>query len=240
VSTLHDRIRGLIIRGEQATAIARLLGCGTDTVYREARRFRAGLPPGPEGGAPRGAVVKWDDARVGLLKELWCDNVSAGEIVKKFRAQGVEVSRSAIIGKAWRLGLPPRAQVNTSVARLTRVRKPSSFKPKRRPILEYGNPALRRLYLVEASQPPAEELFIPVAERKTVETLEDSSCRWPIGDPQHPDFHFCGRPKIAGLPYCDHHSRVAFQPPQTYRRAPPADRIPTYADAEKEDVACGS
>ena len=32
------------------------------------------------------------------------------------------------------------------------------------------------------------------------------------------DFHFCGRKKVTGLPYCDFHARRAFQPPQPRRR----------------------
>jgi GcrA cell cycle regulator len=66
--------------------------------------------------------------------------------------------------------------------------------------------------------PPAEELVIPLNERKYIQTLTESCCRWPIGDPQQPEFHFCGRKKIPGLPYCEVHARRAFQPPQTRRR----------------------
>ena len=46
-------------------------------------------------------------------------------------------------------------------------------------------------------------------EPKTVDTLERNDCRWPIGDPRHPDFHFCGAPQVAGRPYCDLHWRMA-------------------------------
>jgi hypothetical protein len=83
-----------------------------------------------------------------------------------------------------------------------------------------GNPALRQLYLgdTEPYTPPAEELVIPLNERKSIQTLTEVSCRWPIGDPQLADFHFCGRNKITGLPYCDFHARRAFQPPQPRRR----------------------
>ena len=58
-----------------------------------------------------------------------------------------------------------------------------------------GNPALRQLYLgdTEPYTPPAEELVIPLNERKSIQTLTEASCRWPIGDPQLADFHFCGR-----------------------------------------------
>ena len=83
-----------------------------------------------------------------------------------------------------------------------------------------GNPALRNLYLgdTEPYVPPAEELEIPVGERKYIQTLSENCCRWPIGDPQQVDFHFCGKKKIPGLPYCEAHARRAFQPPQARRR----------------------
>jgi GcrA cell cycle regulator len=169
----------------------------------------------------------WSDpANVELLKQLWGDGLSASQIANQIGG----VTRSAIIGKANRLGLSGRV-VPLSFAK----RQHNKPKP-RRPNYQIGNPGLRRLYLVPSAPVPFQELDIPLAERKTVPTLEDKDCRWPIGDPQHPDFHFCGRPKITGLPYCDHHSRVAFQPPQAYRRPPPAERIPTFSDAEREDA----
>jgi GcrA cell cycle regulator len=85
---------------------------------------------------------------------------------------------------------------------------------------QVGNPALRALYQPDAEPyvPAVEELVIPMAERKTIQTLTEFHCRWPIGDPQLPDFHFCGKTKVAGLPYCEFHARRAFQPPQARRR----------------------
>jgi GcrA cell cycle regulator len=55
-------------------------------------------------------------------------------------------------------------------------------------------------------------------ERKYIQTLTETCCRWPIGDPQQSDFHFCGKKKVTGLPYCEVHARRAFQPPQARRR----------------------
>ena len=83
-----------------------------------------------------------------------------------------------------------------------------------------GNSALRQLYLgdTEPYTPPAEELVIPLNERKYIQTLTETCCRWPIGDPQAADFHFCGKKKVTGLPYCEVHARRAFQPPQPRRR----------------------
>jgi hypothetical protein len=39
--------------------------------------------------------------------------------------------------------------------------------------------------------------------------LASDVCRWPCGDPGHPDFHFCGSP-VARRPYCEHHRAMAY------------------------------
>jgi GcrA cell cycle regulator len=55
---------------------------------------------------------------------------------------------------------------------------------------------------------------------KTLINLDRNDCRWPIGEPRHPDFHFCGAPQMAGRPYCESHWRMAFQPARP-RHHPP-------------------
>ncbi len=55
---------------------------------------------------------------------------------------------------------------------------------------------------------------------KTVDTLEKNDCRWPIGDPRHADFHFCGAQQAMGRPYCELHWRMAFQPSRPRHQQP--------------------
>jgi hypothetical protein len=44
--------------------------------------------------------------------------------------------------------------------------------------------------------------------------LTKEACRWPCGDPDHSDFHFCSS-SVAHGPYCDHHRTMAYRaPPQ--------------------------
>jgi GcrA cell cycle regulator len=45
----------------------------------------------------------------------------------------------------------------------------------------------------------------------TTETLSGRTCKWPIGDPAEPAFHYCGHPPEAGSPYCDTHERRSYQ-----------------------------
>lgn len=52
----------------------------------------------------------------------------------------------------------------------------------------------------------------------TILNLTDRMCKWPIGDPREPGFHFCGRPCQPGLPYCSEHAAIAYQPANPKRR----------------------
>lgn len=47
--------------------------------------------------------------------------------------------------------------------------------------------------------------------RKTIRLLDlnDTTCRWPLGDPQQPGFGFCGCAVKDGSVYCaEHHARA--------------------------------
>jgi GcrA cell cycle regulator len=57
-----------------------------------------------------------------------------------------------------------------------------------------------------------DDLIIPISQRKTMITLLPDDCRWPIGDPQVAGFHFCGKRKQDGHPYCEFHVRRASTP----------------------------
>lgn len=159
--------------------------------------------------------MAWTDDRVDLLKKLWAEGLSASQIAGRLGS----VSRNAVIGKVHRLGLSGRATTSRMKSHRPRQRMASKRMAKSR-YATIGNPALRALYNAETNVylPPTEELVIPVAERKSIQTLTEVTCRWPIGDPQHTEFHFCGKNKVPGLPYCEFHARRAFQPPQTRRR----------------------
>jgi GcrA cell cycle regulator len=160
--------------------------------------------------------MAWNDERVELLKKLWADGLSASQIAGRLGG----VTRNAVIGKVHRLGLSGRATTSRMKSHRPRARAQSAKRLMKPRFANIGNPALRNLYLADTEPytSPAEELDIPVNERKYIQTLTEISCRWPIGDPQHAEFHFCGKTKITGLPYCEFHARRAFQPPQPRRR----------------------
>ena len=62
-----------------------------------------------------------------------------------------------------------------------------------------------------------------VANKTGLLDLNDRICKWPLGHPGEPDFHFCGNPANPGFPYCVEHCGVAYQAqlPRRDRRPPP-------------------
>ena len=62
-----------------------------------------------------------------------------------------------------------------------------------------------------------------VADKTSLLDLNDRICKWPMGHPGEPDFHFCGQPANPGFPYCVDHCGVAYQAqlPRRDRRPPP-------------------
>ena len=62
-----------------------------------------------------------------------------------------------------------------------------------------------------------------VAGKTSLLDLNERICKWPIGHPGEPDFHFCGKPSNPGFPYCVDHCGVAYQAqmPRRDRRPPP-------------------
>lgn len=62
-----------------------------------------------------------------------------------------------------------------------------------------------------------------IADKTSLLDLSDRVCRWPMGHPGEPDFHFCGEAVNPGFPYCVEHCGRAYQAqlPRGVRRPPP-------------------
>ncbi|OHB26332.1 MAG: hypothetical protein A2790_20265 [Phenylobacterium sp. RIFCSPHIGHO2_01_FULL_69_31] len=119
------------------------------------------------------------------LRELWGAGLTAAAV-----ALQLGVSRNAVLGKVHRLGLEPRRKGRPRTPRRAVRRRPA---PKPRP-----EPKLRSKRFVEA----ADAVGGPLVAR--LEDLAPRTCHWPFGDPQDPDFGFCGRPSAGGC-YCPPH-----------------------------------
>jgi len=77
-------------------------------------------------------------------------------------------------------------------------------------VINSVEPKLLRFY-----HPPETRTRLRMIDEKTTEVtmqeLKEHHCRWPIGDPKHSDFRFCGMPRLKGrnTPYCQEHTTRA-------------------------------
>lgn len=176
--------------------------------------------------------VSWTDDRVELLKKLWLEGLSASQIA----AQLGGVTRNAVIGKVHRLGMSGRVKAPSSAPRTPR-KKPSSgarsgaaaaapsagAAQSRRMTsgVVMGNVAMKDAISPETEmrlQQAAEDVVIPMSQELTLLQVNEKTCKWPAGDPTSPDFSFCGHAVKEGAPYCEYHSKVAYQPSNGGRR----------------------
>lgn len=159
---------------------------------------------------------RWTEQQIDLLKRFWADGMTASSIAS---ALG-DISRSAVLGKVFRLRLDVSASGASAGAQANpRVRDPAG-KPTRP--TRQGAPSRRRCGAKQTSlpeQPPAAGRKI----RKTLLELTNDCCRWPHGRPGKENFFFCGAPGAdleAGIPYCARHMQRAYLvPPAVVARA---------------------
>lgn len=110
---------------------------------------------------------------------------------------GEGFTRNSVIGKAHRLGLKSR---------------PSPVKGERKTAAK-GRKTGRK----GAGK--------KVEDRVSLLDLTERMCKWPIGHPGEADFHFCGKPSVPSVPYCEAHCKEAFQAQQPRKdRRPPRIR----------------
>src|SRR6478736_692759 len=185
--------------------------------------------------------MSWTDERIARLKKMWHDGATASQIADELGG----VSRNAVIGKAHRLGLEQRPspvkpgeekekkpaaapsaakaapRPDVPVSRPANVPTPAAAvpgAPPARPEMQYRSVGPGGFIRQVPAKPSPE-----VADKTSLLDLNDRICKWPIGHPGEPDFHFCGQQANPGFPYCVQHCGVAYQAqlPRRDRRPPP-------------------
>jgi GcrA cell cycle regulator len=160
--------------------------------------------------------MAWTEERIAKLKQGWEGGMTATQIAEML---GEGVTRNAVIGKAHRLGLESRPSPVKAAAEDAAPRTPPP-PPPQKPVPEPVPQQARAEMPAPAPPPvPAPAVAKPAPKpaklgkqaRTTLLDLSDKVCKWPIGHPGEPDFHFCGKPVQPGFPYCGEHCLIAYQ-----------------------------
>lgn len=128
--------------------------------------------------------LSWTPERVDLLKRLAADKMSGSAIAYELR-----ITRGAVMGKCWRLGVQLRSVTptnsNRAEAKKIRARRKGPF-------------------MLKVMPPEPNSLNL------TFDQLQTVSCRYPVT--ADAPFLFCGRDRMIGSSYCAHHSFVVTAP----------------------------
>ena len=138
--------------------------------------------------------MSWTEEKVEKLKELWSKGYTASQIAEKLG----DTTRNAVIGKSHRLNLEARAPSKQSSSI-----KQENKSPKRVSQTMSRKSKFQSILLDKNFEP----------EKPTsLENLNETTCKWPIGHPDEESFYFCGRSPEGDFPYCKLHVLYAFQP----------------------------
>jgi GcrA cell cycle regulator len=150
--------------------------------------------------------AQWPPEDVALLKKLWTEGSSATEIAARLGG----ISRSAVLGKVFRLRLPPAPAGKI----------PPADKTAPTPAVSKQAPARRRRGAAAAPAPKRKRGGVP----KSLFELTNSCCRWPFRRPGTQKYFFCGVEEAdleRGIPYCRCHMRRAYLvPPRLVEKSP--------------------
>ena len=145
----------------------------------------------------------WTDSKLEQMKYAWHKG-STGEAI----ALMLGCTRNAVLGKLNRLGLlrsPIRPRpVMTAPAETQTVVKP---------------PILRKRINPDAAVDPNSPKPQSLDTLAAVLALQSRNCRYPIGSPSQPGFHFCSEETVEGRSYCPEHLQLCVAPIREHRRS---------------------
>lgn len=171
--------------------------------------------------------MAWTEERIAILKAGWEGGMTASQIAEQL---GEGVTRNAVIGKAHRLALESRPSPvkggEEAAAPAAKSPTPAAKEAAAKPAEAAAPAASSAPAAAPAVAKPAAKPARRAGKAAKVSLLDlnERICKWPIGHPGEPDFHFCGKPVQASFPYCSEHCALAYQaqmPRRDRDRRPP-------------------
>ncbi len=156
------------------------------------------------------------NAVVGKLNRLGWNAKAAEPAVK---TSGKKTDKKSDVTKTKKAAPVPKAK--------TPEKKKVEIAVKKTAPVKAGKTVAKKTETVDVKTPKIQLKEVKTASKKTkkdlalhellvehalqMANLKPNQCRWPIGDPDSDNFHFCGETVFSGKPYCYEHCRQAYQ-----------------------------
>lgn len=163
----------------------------------------------------------WSSARLELLRALWDEGLSASAI-----GQRLQVSKNAVVGKAYRLRLPPRPSPirprqpgGATTKPATRLKAPRAVAEPHGLVIPPAPIARARVpervpgHHPEPEPKPTAAAPNEVRPAPILRSGQPRTCAWPLGDPGTAGFRFCGGDAVPARPYCEQYCCRAYVRP---------------------------
>jgi GcrA cell cycle regulator len=149
----------------------------------------------------------WTDEQIEQLKTRWEGDDSTAEIARE-----LGMSKSAVVGKAHRLGLPGRPSPILGALTDEERERRNQDQEMRRHARRYGGKTLPPFIdpaLPEVPKPVIEPPPPRPAPRLVFSKITE--CCYPIGTPGNPGFRMCDAPTPSPRsPYCEAHRKIVY------------------------------
>ena len=160
----------------------------------------------------------WPEEKISTLRQLWAEGLAGSEIGRR-----MGVTKSAVIGKAHRLGLESRlSPISRSNCGLGKAKKPYIPRASKSTLpgltLDATARSKGQQWAMPAAKPKQPEAGVAYSGAVPVRALKPGKCRFPLWGRGRPTHQYCDKPATQfrdGRPssYCPvHHARCWVAP----------------------------
>lgn len=201
-SGMLKKLKSLVGKGLSTSEMGKKLGMSKNAVVGKLNRL------GWNAKATETAEKK--TSKPAAKKTVKKETVSAKKTVaKKVVAKKVAKKETAPAKKAAVKPVKKAIEVKKEKTTKAVAKKTEKVSAKETPVVEKEKPVIKTASKKTNKDLALHELLIQHALQMA--NLKPNQCRWPIGDPDSDNFHFCGETVFAGKPYCYEHCRQAYQ-----------------------------
>lgn len=196
-STMLKKLKALVGKGLSTAEMGKKLGMSKNAVVGKLNRL--GWNAKATDVAPKKSTKAEESKKSGAKK------TAVKPVAKKSAAKQSTTVAKKPVKKT--VAVKPVKKVDEKKAKV--AEKPIKSAKKEKIAVKEEKPVVKTASKKTKKDLALHELLIQHALQMA--SLKPNQCRWPIGDPDSDDFHFCGETVFAGKPYCYEHCRQAYQ-----------------------------